>query len=111
MAKKLTNRELEEVLESFLNSLRNKIEIQDSFLFGSYAKGTANENSDIDLLIISPDLPLNKPKGANGFYLAKLAGIENVYPGLEIIGVHPDKLSAPLTKFFFDEVLETAKKL
>ena len=34
-----------------------------------------------------------------------LSGIENVYPGLEVIGVHPDKLNNEITKDFFDEVL------
>jgi len=109
MAKKLTNQELKKIIDNFLVNLRGKIEIEDSLLFGSYAKGTASEDSDIELLIISKELPQNKPKGANGFYLTKLAGFENIYPGLEVIGIHPEKLKHPITKSFFDEILETAK--
>lgn len=40
----------------FLNSLRNKyqIEVQKCILFGSHAKGTERQDSDIDLAIVSP---------------------------------------------------------
>lgn len=71
------------------------------FYLVSYAKGTANEDSDIDLLIISKELPQNKPKGTNGFYLTKLAGFENIYLGLKVISIHPEKFKHPITKSFF----------
>lgn len=39
--------------------------VQTCYLFGSYAKGTANENSDVDLLVFS------KEKGIRFFQLAE----------------------------------------
>ncbi len=34
---------------------RTGIRLTDAYLFGSYAKGTAHPNSDIDMALISPD--------------------------------------------------------
>ncbi|KKM12715.1 hypothetical protein SY88_02280 [Clostridiales bacterium PH28_bin88] len=54
MAKK--QRELKEVIASYLNVLGQfGIRVQRALLFGSQAKGTASDDSDIDLLIISND--------------------------------------------------------
>lgn len=110
MAKKLTNEELRETLAKYLSSLEKKIQIDKALLFGSYAKGSANEWSDIDLLIISAALPETNPKGANGFYLDKLVGLNKVPPELEVIGVHPNKLLNPSTQYFYNEILRTAKE-
>ena len=34
---------------------QNQIEVLDAWLFGSYAKGNFNSNSDVDLALILPD--------------------------------------------------------
>ncbi|MBT6843636.1 MAG: nucleotidyltransferase domain-containing protein [Candidatus Melainabacteria bacterium] len=111
MVKKLNELELDQALDQFVANLNGKIGLNRVLLYGSYAKGTATDNSDIDLLVISEDLPANHPKGANGFKLCKLAGFDNVYPGLEVIGVHPSKLNHEVTKSFFDEVLATGREI
>ena len=110
MAKRFTNEELKETLCNYLSSLERQIQIDKVLLFGSYAKGCAHEWSDIDLLIISEALPENSPKGANGFYLDKLVGLDKIPAELEVIGIHPKKLSNPSTKYFYDEILKTAKE-
>jgi len=110
MAKRFTNEELRETLASYLSSLEKKIQIDKALLFGSYAKGSASEWSDIDLLIISTALPETNPKGANGFYLDKLVGLDKVPPELEVIGIHPDKLLNPSTQYFYNEVMRTARE-
>lgn len=43
------------ILKAFSQRLSNAINISQIYLFGSYAKGTANPDSDIDVLILSPD--------------------------------------------------------
>jgi hypothetical protein len=111
MVKKLTELELEAALFTFIDNLKGKIKLNKVILYGSYAKGTATANSDIDLLIVSDELPINKPKGANGFTLCQLAGFSNVYPSLEIIGIHPSKFKHEVTKSFFDEVLATGREI
>jgi uncharacterized protein len=42
-------------VETFVKKLKGSIRISAAYLFGSYAKGTATSDSDIDVLILSPD--------------------------------------------------------
>jgi uncharacterized protein len=107
VAKKFNSEELNFILNDYLSRLKTRFKVDKAILYGSYAKGNATEDSDIDLLIISSDLPLNKPKGANALFLDKLVGLNNINPSLETIAVHPDKLSNPITKSFYDEILRT----
>lgn len=105
MVKRFTTEELNNVINSYLKALNGKISVQKAILFGSYAKGLAHDYSDIDLLIISDELPKNKLKTSNGYFLDQLAG--NVNPSLEVIGVHPENLSDPVSQSFFEEIFRT----
>ena len=107
MLKKYTKKELNNVVSGYVSKLKDKVSIDKAILYGSYAKGTATELSDLDLLIISRDLPENKLKGSNGYYLDTLVG--DVDPTLEVIGVHPNALNHPVTKGFFEEIISTGK--
>ena len=111
MAQKFNREELDFILNDYLSKLKAKFKVDKAILYGSYAKGTATADSDIDLLIVSSELPHNKPKGANALFLDKLVGLENINPSLETIAVHPEKLSNPITKSFFDEVLATGREI
>lgn len=107
LVKKFTREELNLIIDDYVTRLKSKIQLDQVILFGSYAKGFAHDYSDIDLLVISKDLPINKPKGANGLYLDQLVGLKNINPSLEVLGIHPSKLSNAITKGFFKEVLST----
>lgn len=49
------NRELRKILESYRESLQKSgLEIEKMILFGSHAKGTQHEWSDIDVAVVSP---------------------------------------------------------
>lgn len=109
MAKIFNERELKSIVDSYINKLKNSINIEKAILYGSYAKGSANENSDIDLLIISKDLPENRSKGINGLALDRIVKDFNL--SLAVIGIHPNKLNDEITKSFFDEIIETGKVL
>ena len=55
--------ELTKSIEEFVALLRKGLRIEAIILFGSHARGTAYEESDIDLAVISPDfegLPLSR---------------------------------------------------
>jgi predicted nucleotidyltransferase len=105
MVKKFNRDELNKIINSYLLALNGKITVQRAVLFGSYAKGLAHDYSDIDLLIISDELPKNKLKTSNGYFLDQLVG--DVNPSLEVIGVHPDNLLEPVSQSFFEEIFRT----
>ncbi|MFH1197486.1 MAG: nucleotidyltransferase domain-containing protein [bacterium] len=51
----MVNREIIEIINCYLREISKKgILITKAFLYGSYARGAATEDSDIDLLLISP---------------------------------------------------------
>ena len=47
------NKELKLILEDFVKSAESQLDISTIVLFGSYAKGVATKESDIDVLLIS----------------------------------------------------------
>ena len=107
MAERFTREELDRIISTYLDALKGKISINKAILFGSYAKNTAHQDSDIDLLIISNDLSPKSPKGANGFILDNLAGYSNIDTSLEVIGIHPDKLNGSTNQNFIDEIIDS----
>ena len=107
MAEIFTEQQIEQIISDYLSKLKGKISIDKAILYGSYARGCAREYSDIDLLIVSTELPENRLKGRNGYYLNKLVGDYNL--DLEVIGVNPKQLNNPIEKDFFDEITNTGK--
>ncbi len=55
MAKKVISREIMESIEKYIEKISQYYKIEAIILFGSYAKGTENEDSDIDIAVISSD--------------------------------------------------------
>ena len=49
------NDALEKIIRNFLDEIRKTYQVDSAYLFGSHAKGTSNQWSDIDLAIVSPD--------------------------------------------------------
>ena len=47
--------ELEKIISDFVKRLQQGIDVEAIILYGSYARGTAYDQSDIDLAVISPD--------------------------------------------------------
>jgi predicted nucleotidyltransferase len=50
-----SNAEIEKILKHFLEEVQQKYQIVSAYLYGSFARGTSNKWSDIDVAIISPD--------------------------------------------------------
>ena len=45
-----------ELSRQYLKKVRqNNIDVLEAWIFGSYAKGTYNENSDVDIALVLPD--------------------------------------------------------
>jgi len=49
------NDDIKKIVRHFLEEVRKKYSIVGAYLYGSFAKGTSNKWSDIDVAIISPD--------------------------------------------------------
>ena len=107
MATTLTQEQLNSLINDYVSKLKGKISIEQIILYGSYAKGNANEWSDIDLYIVSKDLPGNELKGSNGFYLDNIVGKYD--SRLEVVGINPKQLEHPVEKSFFKEVQSYGK--
>lgn len=59
MAKRTIDREIMDIVNKYVKVILAHYEVKAIILFGSYAKGTNNENSDIDIAIITDDLKCN----------------------------------------------------
>lgn len=55
MVKKAINTEIINSIEKFIKEIKKKYNVEAIILFGSYAKGTESEDSDIDIAIVSAD--------------------------------------------------------
>ena len=55
MVKRTIDRKIMESINKYIDKISNYYKIEAIILFGSYAKGTQNEDSDIDIAIISSD--------------------------------------------------------
>ncbi len=55
MVEKSINTEIMESIQKYIKKISEHYKIEAIILFGSYAKGTENEDSDIDIAIISSD--------------------------------------------------------
>ena len=55
MAKKYVNSEIMKSIQQYIEKMSKYYKIDAIILFGSYSKGTENEDRDIDITIISSD--------------------------------------------------------
>lgn len=55
MVEKAINKDIKNSIDQFIEKIKNQYNVTAIILFGSYAKGTENEDSDIDIAVISDD--------------------------------------------------------
>ena len=53
--KSINNKEINEIIQKYVKKVCENYQIKAIILFGSYAKGTEHEDSDIDIAIITDD--------------------------------------------------------
>ncbi|MDD4972344.1 MAG: nucleotidyltransferase domain-containing protein [Paludibacter sp.] len=51
------NRKIIETAERFAKQIPHNLKVKKTYLFGSYAKGTESEESDIDIAIVLGNMP------------------------------------------------------
>lgn len=59
----------------------NQIHVMKAILFGSYANGTFNEWSDIDLLIVSDSFKGNRFEGRNIIRIKEISKVTKLFKG------------------------------
>jgi len=92
---------VETIIRSFLDAIRNEIHVDEVYLFGSYAKGTPSKYSDIDLAIVSRDF-----EGVRFFDRKRL--IKYLVKVNTDIQLHPFKLEDFTTDDpFVEEIIRT----
>lgn len=97
---------IRDIIENYISVLReNNISIKNAYLFGSYAKGTDTEWSDIDIALVSDSFEGVRYKDKDKIRKITLSISSN----LEILPFTPDDFSIenPLAK----EIIETGIRL
>ena len=62
MAKKKLPQKVSSIVKRYIESLKqDNLKIKNIYIYGSYAKGTAHKDSDIDLCVVSPDFKKMDP--------------------------------------------------
>ena len=56
MVERVISKEIMESIEKYIERISQYYKIEAIILFGSYAKGTENEDSDIDIAVITDDI-------------------------------------------------------
>ncbi|MDD4334635.1 MAG: nucleotidyltransferase domain-containing protein [Desulfotomaculaceae bacterium] len=103
----MAKKQIEVSIKKYLEELRSKnIRVEKAILYGSLAAGTADEDSDIDLAIISPDL--GRDRFTEAVMLKKLTfGVD--------LDISPRPYSveqyqkARQGDFLFDEIIQKGK--
>jgi predicted nucleotidyltransferase len=72
----LSEDQVVEIINGFIEELRREIPVKEFLLFGPYARGDAKDYSDIDLAVIS-DWFEGRPKIENMQYLSRIAAAYN----------------------------------
>lgn len=52
MVKETINIDIKRIVEKYIEEISKKFNIKEVYIFGSYAKGTNNKDSDIDIAVI-----------------------------------------------------------
>ena len=58
--KRVINKEISDIIDKYIAILKANYKVTAIILFGSYAKGTQNEDSDIDIAVVTDDIKTDK---------------------------------------------------
>jgi len=98
--------EIIDEIRRLVQSLKKDIKLDSVILFGSYAKGNAVENSDVDIAVISPEFGQNPLKDKQLIYRTIIR--DDIEPFFEIHTFTPSELKDS-DSFFVSEIRSTGK--
>jgi len=91
-----------------VQALKKNIKVDSVILFGSVAKGTAGDDSDVDIAVISAEFGKNPLKDKQLIYRTIVK--EDIEPYFEIHTFSPTELKTS-DNYFISEVRSTGKKI
>lgn len=106
MAGKLSD--VKKIIKEYIDVLESKgIHVAMAILYGSQASGTSHKDSDIDLIVISPDLKKFDFPERLGFLSRATLSVSGP---LEVIGYTPEEIKGKEGRsIFWDEIKATGK--
>lgn len=108
MDRKKINGNVKKIVRTFLRALEeDNISIDRAFIFGSYAKGRARKDSDIDVAIVSPHI--HNSLASTKYLLRKAHQLDMSKYVIEPHGFHPREFvdSSPMVW----EIKKTGKEI
>jgi|SRR3989339_1630868 len=80
------------IIKTYLKNIPKQIKVKGVFLFGSYATGKINDNSDLDFIVISPSFEkMGFLKRLELLSLAQMGDVITRSVPLDIIGYTPEE--------------------
>jgi predicted nucleotidyltransferase len=101
-----TSTEIDGIIQSFAVALMARIRVEAIILYGSYARGTAYEQSDVDIAVISPDFE-GVPMYRRQEVIADLTYREDAR--LSAIGYPSSEYHRPKPYAFLAEIVRTGR--
>ncbi|MBI2908475.1 MAG: nucleotidyltransferase domain-containing protein [Chloroflexi bacterium] len=98
--------EIDQAISDFIQRLQKGICVEAIVLFGSYAKGTPHEWSDVDVAVISPDFE-GMPISRRQEIIAQLS--LHSYPRLAPLGFSSSEYHNPRSASFLTEIIRNGK--
>jgi predicted nucleotidyltransferase len=83
-------KKVKRIIKEYLKELKPHIKIEKVLLFGSFAKRKFHKDSDIDLIIISPDFKKIEFM-ERLIWLSKKRGEKFMSPAMDILGYSPEE--------------------
>jgi predicted nucleotidyltransferase len=101
-----TDKKIVDIIRRFVESLRVDIPVDAVFLFGSYARGEARSDSDIDLVVVSSAFNAGTNMANMQYLFRKAVKVSSL---LEPIPATPAEVKRPGSRHFLKQVLPTAR--
>lgn len=102
----LSTNQVDDIVKGFISTLLNEIPVSMVILFGSYAHGSPQKHSDIDLAVIS-DWFVDKTRMEGMQFLSRLAAQYNTM--IEAIPFTEEEYRNPDKRTFLASILKTGK--
>ncbi len=109
MASETNSLDISEKLEQYVRCISNAMKVDQIILFGSHAKNSAHEYSDIDVAVISPELDKNKSRYENIREVKRRTKL--LEPGLQIFAFPTETFDKEegIQRLFIREIKKTGK--